>query len=245
MEQSKTSFINDQQFADGDLVLELYRFSNIELSKDHSYNWKLSANNHRFSQLEDKIVKDYDFNYDPLMNTLEPHSRELFYWADREYFEKTGRHIDINEGTTPEGNALRSVRRQAQLWMEWKLFKTPGAAPANLPGCSHHNYGLAVDLKNVDEILQMIMRNNGWSDEIPGEKWHFSCTKSRIYNQVLTKIEELRNGLAGQWALDQQAAYKLSQERRSKEDEFDTRKLHSKKMCLRITKVQYCLMPLS
>lgn len=155
----------------------------------------------------------WDGKYDPLADTLERYSRERFIQADKEYFTKTGKHIEINEGSTQEGNARRSCFRQAQLWMSYNLFKTPGSAAANSPGCSDHNYGLAIDLKNYNDVLREILIDNGWTDEFPAEKWHFTCSGSAIFETVRKKIKELQTGKANEWRVAATNAYHLNMQK--------------------------------
>lgn len=211
----------------------------ISSDKITEYHWDLSKPFISLSSFELKLESkiepvfevlseserelEWDGNYDPLADTLEEDSKRRFINADRKYFEKLSRHIDVNEGTTNEGNALRSCRRQAQLWMSWKIFNMPNSAPANLPGCSDHNYGLAVDLKSVNNDLSKILFDFGWSDNVGGEKWHFSCTKSVKYTKVQRKISELRNGLAGNWALDSIKAFELTNRKNELSQELDSR----------------------
>lgn len=163
------------------------------------------------SVLEEVI--EWDGKYDPLADTLERYSRERFVQADKDYFTKTGKHIEINEGSTREGNARRSCFRQAQLWMSYNLFKTPGSAAANSPGCSDHNYGLAIDLKNYNDVLREILINNGWTDEFPAEQWHFTCSGSAIFETVRKKIKELQTGKANEWRITATNAYHLNMQK--------------------------------
>ena len=165
------------------------------------YNWNIDVS---------KLERVFQDGYDPLADTLEQNARVRFIAADRLYFSRTNQHIDINEGTTGEGNARRSCRRQMQLWMSWRILKQPEAAPANLPGCSHHNYGIAVDLKNVSTIMREILQSQGWSDIYQGEEWHFTCIESTAFDSIQAKISELRNGPAGQWSQDMAIAFELN-----------------------------------
>ena len=215
----------------------IIRKEETEISTD--YNWDVSkpffgVDSFQFEPefkiepiFEEFVYSDeesrWDGNYDPLADSLEQNAKELYIKADKEYFQKHSRHIDINEGTTAEGNATRSCRRQAQLWMSWKIFNLPSAQRANLPGCSDHNYGLAVDLKAVNSNLKKIMRKHGWSDKVKGEKWHFSCVRSKKYNSVQSKIIELRNGLSGRWALDSIRAFELTKRKNELSEELDSR----------------------
>jgi hypothetical protein len=168
------------------------------------YNWTLDTN---------EVDHLYQTLYDPLADTLETDARRRFLEADRLYFIRAKKHIDINEGTTAEGNARRSCNRQMQLWMSWKVLKLPGYAPANLPGCSHHNYGIAVDLRSVTSDLREILLSQGWSDIYNAEEWHFTCVESSAFNKIQAKINELRNGIAAQWAQDMATAYELNKKK--------------------------------
>lgn len=195
------------------MLLKQLTNSSSENSSDE-YNWTIDIS---------KIDYDFQQSYDPLAETLESDARQRFIEADRLYFLKTNKHIDINEGTTAEGNARRSCNRQMQLWMSWKVMKIPGYAPANLPGCSHHNYGIAVDLRNVTSEMREILLSQGWSDIYNAEEWHFTCIESSAFNIIQSKIKELRNGLASQWAQDMATAFELNKRKNTYYSELKVR----------------------
>lgn len=186
-------------------------YVNFNISENNDKSGNFSASENKVQLLENML--QWDGKYDPLADTLERYSRERFIQADKDYFAKTGKHIEINEGSTREGNARRSCFRQAQLWMSYNLFKTPGSAAANSPGCSDHNYGLAIDLKNYNDVLREILINNGWTDEFPAEQWHFACTGSNIFEAVRVKIKELQTGKANEWRIAATNAYHLNMQK--------------------------------
>lgn len=170
------------------------------------YNWTFDV---------EKLDLAFQLSYDPLADTLETDARRRFIEADRLYFLKSNKHIDINEGSTAEGNARRSCSRQMQLWMGWSVMKLPGYAKANLPGCSHHNYGVAADLRYVTDEMKEILLSQGWSDIYHGEEWHFTCIESNAFKKIEAKINELRNGISQQWAQDMTVAYELNKKKNS------------------------------
>jgi uncharacterized protein YoxC len=161
--------------------------------------------------------------YDPLADTLENDAKRRFLTADHAYLAETSRHIDINEGETGEGNARRSCFRQAQLWLSRNVLRMPGAALAALPGCSLHNYGLAVDVRGVDSAVRKALTDAGWLDDVEGEEWHFSCVSSSAYQAVRKKIGELRDGLAAAWSADAEKAFQLNRRKSELYKELSTR----------------------
>lgn len=163
-------------------------------------------------------------DYDPLADTLEKDAKKRFLTADKAYFAEVSRHIDINEGETGEGNARRSCTRQAQLWLSRNVLHMPGAAEAALPGCSLHNYGLAVDVKGVNSSMRKALTDAGWLDDVEGEAWHFSCVSSSAYQTVRKKIGELRSGLAAAWSADAEKAFNLNQRKNTLYKELATRR---------------------
>ena len=81
-----------------------------------------------------------------------------------DYNSTTGKKLKINSG-------FRSREKQAQLYADYKAGK-PGANPANPPGSSLHEVGLAVDIdpSQVDEMDRMgLIAKNGF-ERISGPK---------------------------------------------------------------------------
>jgi hypothetical protein len=80
----------------------------------------------------------------------------------QEYFEKTGKKININSG-------YRSMEEQAA------LFKSKPKGMAAKPGSSLHNFGLAVDIPSntANDLDQMgLLSKYGFERPIANEKWH-------------------------------------------------------------------------
>ncbi|MGI8805413.1 MAG: D-alanyl-D-alanine carboxypeptidase family protein [Thermoleophilaceae bacterium] len=69
-------------------------------------------------------------------------------------------------------SAYRSWEQQAYLY---DLFISGQGAPANSPGTSSHELGVAVDVPSEDMavVIQEIGSAYGWVAPIPGEWWHF------------------------------------------------------------------------
>lgn len=155
----------------------------------------------------DPLPQEYDGNYDRNADQLEVNAKERFIAADKLYFARTrGQHLQIHSGR-------RTVRRQAELWICWKRG-TPGCNPANLPGCSLHNYGVAIDVVRVNEtLINEALGSNGWVQTVPDEGWHFECTASDAHARSAAQINAFRNGKAGEWANLWQEIQKLIEKR--------------------------------
>jgi predicted nucleic acid-binding Zn-ribbon protein len=138
----------------------------------------------------------YDGRYDPKADELEAISKANFIKSDEAYYRATngGKHIKINSGR-------RTVRHQADLWIGYREGR-PGYNKANLPGCSLHNYGTAIDIireGNVDWIEEALNKY-GWERTVDDEGWHYECLVSPAHARVKPTIDSLRAGKAGQWA---------------------------------------------
>jgi len=161
---------------------------------------------------------DYDGNYDKQADALEPGSRAKFMDADKLYFFHTkGLHLKINSGR-------RDVRRQAQLWIKWKEG-TPGYNPANLPGCSFHNYGIAIDIiRDHEAIADAVLTQCGWQRTHRDEEWHYDCKESPAHGRVEGLVASLRAGKAGQWHNAWLAIRKDQESRQKLVTDFTTRR---------------------
>jgi len=83
--------------------------------------------------------------------------------ADNDFFEATGKHIQINE-------ALRFTERQAELYQKFKSGQGGRAAP---PGKSFHETGKAVDIGNWQEAAPYLHKY-GFQNNLPDDRNHFS-----------------------------------------------------------------------
>jgi len=83
--------------------------------------------------------------------------------ADKDFFEATGKHLQINE-------ALRSHERQAELYDRFRSGKGGRAAP---PGKSFHETGKAVDIANYKEA-EPYLRKYGFRNDLADDRNHFS-----------------------------------------------------------------------
>lgn len=176
-----------------------------------------------FIETADSKQPPYDGNYDKQADLLEPGSRERFLNADKLYFFHTqGLHMKINSGR-------RNVRRQAELWIKWKEGAS-GYNPANLPGCSFHNYGVAIDIiRDHQAIADAVLGTFGWERTHRDEEWHYDCKESPAHSRVEGLIASLRAGKAGQWSSawfsirqDQEARQKLISELVRRHSQFET-----------------------
>lgn len=77
----------------------------------------------------------------------------------------------------PDGpaSAFRTYEQQAYLY---DLFVSGQGAPANPPGTSSHELGIAVDLATPEmrSVIDQIGPAHGWQATIPGEWWHVEYT---------------------------------------------------------------------
>jgi len=82
--------------------------------------------------------------------------------------------------------------------------------PALWPGCSMHNWGLAIDLAVTNNVaLLKSLRENSWKQTNTSNPWHFECTESRDYEKAAKVIKSFRTtktGLAYRWS-EQVALY--------------------------------------
>lgn len=83
--------------------------------------------------------------------------------ADAAMFAATKKHIIINEG-------FRSLARQKELFDRFQRGEGGRAAP---PGQSFHNFGLAIDIRNVEEA-ESFLRAEGLMNELADDRGHFS-----------------------------------------------------------------------
>lgn len=146
--------------------------------------------------LPDGPPLQYDGKYDAKANELEAVSKAKFIQADEAYYRATGggNHIRINSGK-------RTVRHQAELWIGYREGR-PGYNPANLPGCSLHNYGTAIDIIREGRVdwIEAALNRYGWKRTVDDEGWHYECLASPAHARVQPTIDSLRAGKAGQWA---------------------------------------------
>lgn len=139
--------------------------------------------------------------HDKSADTLQAEAKSKYLEADAAYFEKTGKHLDINKD-----NAMRTVRRQAEMYVQFKFYGN--GAGTDKPGYSIHNYGLAVDMVmgshggEQEKNVIIAMEAAGWErTHLPKERWHFDCTSAAIYKDVAKVRNKLLapSGFTMQW----------------------------------------------
>ncbi|WP_158004058.1 D-alanyl-D-alanine carboxypeptidase family protein [Methylobacterium indicum] len=149
-----------------------------------------------FGDLPEGPPLQYDGKYDQKANDLESVAKQNFIQADEAYWRATNgnAHIQINSGR-------RNVRHQAELWLGYNEGR-PGFNKANLPGCSLHNYGTAIDIVRTGNIewIEAALNKFGWERTVDDEGWHYECLTSPAHSRVKPTINALRAGIAGQWA---------------------------------------------
>lgn len=130
-------------------------------------------------QISDAIGKSITLSGNADVSGLNPAmSSNLKNMAD-EYFQATGKKLQINSG-------FRSPEDQA------RLFKSMPPGMAAKPGSSLHNYGLAVDVQSAqaNELSNLgLLQKYGFVRPIPNEKWHMqpagvtvAAAKSGVYS---------------------------------------------------------------
>lgn len=161
-------------------------------------------------QFEDIVCNDsdlvevrlnYNSGWDRKSNGLTPDARKKFLEADKSYHQMTNTNITIHV-------SKRDVFKQAELYIKYTYYGTGNAA--SWPGCSFHNWGLAVDLARADDkALIKSMNEQGWTQTDNNGDWHFECTGSRDYEKAARMIKSFRtskSGLAFKWS-EQVALY--------------------------------------
>jgi predicted nucleic acid-binding Zn-ribbon protein len=148
-----------------------------------------------------EVRLNYNSGWDRKSNGLAPDARKRFLEADKSYHLMTNTNITIHI-------SKRDVFKQAELYIKNTYYGE--GSPVSWPGCSMHNWGLALDLARPDDRnLVEAMKEQGWTqtDEIGG--WHFECTGSRDYEKAAKMIKAFRSvksGLAYKWS-EQVALY--------------------------------------
>jgi hypothetical protein len=147
-----------------------------------------------------EVRLNYNSGWDRKSNGLTPDARKRFLEADKSYHLMTNTNITIHI-------SKRDVFKQAELYIKHTYYGEGN--PASWPGCSMHNWGLALDLaRQDDKYLIQAMTEQGWTQTDNGN-WHFECTGSRDYEKAAKMIKSFRiskTGLAYKWS-EQVALY--------------------------------------
>ncbi len=162
------------------------------------------ASSSLYPKLDDIIIKNgdlleirlgYNNGWDRKSNGLTPDARKKFLEADKSYHRMTNTNMSIHVGK-------RDVNKQAELYIKYKYYGEGNSAL--WPGCSFHNWGLAIDLAVTDmDALLKSLNENGWKQTNKNSAWHFECTGSRDYEKAAGVIKSFRaskTGLAFRWS---------------------------------------------
>lgn len=114
-----------------------------------------------------------------------------------DYYDATGKKLNINSG-------VRSYEKQAQLYSDYKAGKT-GANPANPPGTSLHEIGMALDATpaQVDEMDSLGLLSKHGFERIAG-------SREKQHIQLAGAQTAIRNGNSGMVSGDAVGAPKIS-----------------------------------
>ncbi len=97
-------------------------------------------------------------------------------------------------------NSVRSTSEQFRLWEKYLkhlLNIGPQANPANIPGDSLHQFGLAIDVLGGDAIQAQALKDAGWTQPYAaGEEWHFEARAAPEWEVLNTKRAQIRTELS-------------------------------------------------
>lgn len=148
-----------------------------------------------------EVRLNYNNGWDRKSNKLTPDARKKFLEADKTYHRLTNINMTIHV-------SKRDVYKQAELYIKYTYYDEGN--PVSWPGCSYHNWGLALDMARPDDPkLVQALKEQGWEQMEEFGDWHFECTGSRDYEKAAKIIKGFRNvrtGLAYKWS-DQVAQY--------------------------------------
>lgn len=109
---------------------------------------------------------------------LNPQVQEQLITAAQEYYNQTGRKLQVN-------SAFRTVEDQKRLYDESVAAGRPGRGPTGMPiakpGTSKHSKGIVVDIQQGkdDPIAQQILSQRGFSQNVPGDPVHFEFIEKK------------------------------------------------------------------
>ena len=148
-----------------------------------------------------EVRLNYNNGWDRKSNGLTPDARKKYLEADKTYHRLTNNNMTIHV-------SKRDVQKQAELYIKHTYYGEGNHA--SWPGCSFHNWGLAVDMARPDDpFLVQALKEQGWIQTDEYGHWHFECTGSRDYQkaaQVIKGFRNMRTGLAFKWS-EQVAQY--------------------------------------
>lgn len=142
-----------------------------------------------------EVKLSYNNAWDRKSNGLTPDARKRYMEADKSYHKLTNTNMTIHISKI-------DVFKQAELYIKHKYYGE--GLRASWPGCSLHNWGLAVDMAHADyEVLNQVMVDQGFTQPDSVTPWHFECTGSRDYEKaakVIKSFRTTRSGLAFKWS---------------------------------------------
>lgn len=127
--------------------------------------------------------------YDPKADELFSEATILYKHANKAYrriAERQFPYITIKSGR-------RSAIDQANLYVAYigSIYGDPPANPANRPGTSKHEYGLAIDVVRGDDEanLRDSLLTTGWSLIREDEGWHFEARGVASWNRIISDVD--------------------------------------------------------
>lgn len=127
---------------------------------------------------------------------------ELHGEAETAYDDANSEYLEADNHVYPYikiNSAVRSTVNQYHLYrkfIEHKDFGGEYSAPANQPGSSNHEYGLAIDIfrKEDEYLLKKCLENNGWKQHSnTSEPWHYDATGIPGYSDIQSKIAKVKS----------------------------------------------------
>lgn len=127
-------------------------------------------------------------------DSLHPEAKKLFEKAVAKYKEDNDRYYE----TICIHSGRRNSERQYHLYKAYKLYQRHGLGeqkiPANPPGYSLHEYGVAIDIVRTNDIqrLKSALENSGWKQHSsPKEAHHFDATGIKGWKSVIDFKQKL------------------------------------------------------
>ncbi len=189
------------------------------------------------SRLEDVVINngdlidvnlDYNNGWDKKCNGLTPDARKKYIEADKLYFQKTNTNMTIHISKI-------NIAKQAELYIKNKYHKEGNKVA--WPGCSFHNWGLAVEMQSTNKkLVSKVLKKKGWTETLKTGALYFECTGSRDHNKVAQIIKSFRihkTGIAYKWSEEVDKYYKKSKVLKQKAPIFN-KKLEENKAFLQI-----------
>jgi hypothetical protein len=139
-------------------------------------------------------ISEISVEGDPSKSTLHPDAEAAYDKANTAYIAVAAhfyKFIEINSGVRSTATQYKLYRR----FVEYKFFGGVHSSPANQPGSSNHEYGLAIDIiyREDESLLTASLESNGWKKhKNPLEPWHFDASKIDNFSEIQNKISEVK-----------------------------------------------------